>query len=1062
MRHEFDRNTVCGGKCGLALWLLLLLGIGCGGQEALPSGQRGAALSEGSPGLSPGAATVRSVVVSPANPKLALGMTLQFRATANLTDGSSQDVTTLSAWSVKDTRGSAVASIDSDGLLTAESLGQARVAARYNLTTGATLVEVAPAVLTGMTITPATASIARGTTLAFAATGELSDGTTEDMTSRVTWSVTDVMGSGVASIDAGGKVLGSAAGVASVRAELSGIAATARLTVTSALPTSLALRPTDVTVSKGLKQRFTALAGFSDGTTQDVSTLATWDAVDVVGFAVASIDRSGLATGDRVGKARVICNYRGLVATTMLEVKAAIPLSLTLSPALSKVAKGRVAHVQAILQYSDGTTVDVSDLATWQVNDRMGSAVGALSGTRRGDVIAQNVGTAEVRADHGGLTARGDLLVDPAALDTLVVLPEDAGVAIGATQTFAAIGTYSDGSQRDLSSLVSWTSTDLGSTLGVASVSSSGVATGKLRGLAEIGAQYVSLRARAVLAVGLPAGDCAPLAWCWRNPTPHGDTHTGVYAADANNIWTVSEHGLITHYDGSRFRVQAALPGTRLTAISGSDRTHVTAVGDDDVVMRWDGSSWQRDSGSGRGAAGLWESSTGRLWVGGAENRIRSWNGSAWSTHTPPTAAATSFRAVHGTSENNVWAVGDNRSVAQWDGTTWRDRSIASASELLGVYSLDASTVFAVGSDGYVWQWNGTGWSWPILSSGGLRAIAGADSRSILAVGPSELLWYDGSAWKSVAGTIDDSLQAVHARDARSFYAAGARGSFYTWNGSSSTRRSLNLFDPRAAVNAVWGSDRRNVWAVGGAGRILKWDGSIVTTQTSGTAVNLFAVWGSDASHVWAAGQNGTIRYFDGTRWTPQATGTLQYLNGLCGSSASDVWAVGTNGIILHWNGTAWSSVTSPTWAELTGIWCYSASNVWAVGEDGAVIRWDGSSWQAVPSGTPDRFNAVFGLNSTDIWAVGALGLVRHYDGIRWSTIPTGGRPLDLLAVWAADPTRVYMAGEGGRLLQWDGTRIVDRSRDTTSTVTLRALHGFDLRNVWAGGDDGTLLQYAP
>lgn len=1064
---------------GLQVWGLCLAVFfigGCGQGDDVPPGQPGFAamtrgLAQRSSALpaggehqtssSPSTATVRSIVVAPSTPKAARGLTQQFRATAVLTDGSSQDVTTLAAWSIKDTRGSDVARIDSDGLAMADSLGQARVAARYNLTTGATLLEVTPAALTKLLISPSSASIAKGTTVTFAASGEYSDGSTADVTTSVSWSVLDVMGSGVAAIDSHGTALGVATGVASVRADLAGITASAQLTVSSAVPSTLSIRPTDATVARGLRQRFTALAGFSDGTTQDVSGLVTWQALDVMGSGVASIDRTGLALGEIVGKARIVAGFRGLYAFANLEVKAAIATSLELSPPLNRVAKGRTAQYRAIVEYSDGSTLDVSSLATWRASDRMGSAVAVAGSGRRGDFLGQNVGTAEIRVDYAALTTTGELIVQPAVMDALAITPDDARLSIGGSQTFVALGTYSDGSVRDVSTLVSWTSTDLGSTLGVATVSASGVANGKLRGLAEIGAQYVSLRARAVLAVGLPAGDCAPLAFCFRSPSPHADTHTGVWAADANNVWTISEHGLVTHFDGSRFRQVAAVPGKRLSGIFGRDRSHVTVLGEDDLILRWDGSSWSRESGSGKDASGLWESSAGRLWVGAPQGRVRKFDGSTWSTTPVGTPTPSRLRAVHGSSESNIWAVGDNHAVAQWDGTSWWDRSIASATDLVGVWGLSASSLWTVSSDGFVWQWSGSSWTWPIATSRGLRAIAGADSRSILAVGPSELLWFDGSTWKSVAGTLDETLNAVHALDARSFYAAGARGSVYTWNGSSYTRKSENLVE-HGSLNALWGSDSQHLWAVGGAGKIVAWDGSTLAAQSSGTSVNLFAIWGSDDRHVWASGQNGTVRFFDGTRWSPQSTGTLQYLNGLCGNSASDVWAVGSNGTILHYNGTAWSAVASPTWAELFGIWCYSATNVWAVGEDGAIVHWDGSSWQAVPSGTPERLLAVYGLNSTDIWVAGGLGLLRHYDGIKWSTIPTSGGIGDLLAVWGADASRVWIAGEGGRLLFWDGTRVIDKTLQTSSTNTLRALRGFDLRNFWAAGDDGTLLQYAP
>ncbi len=1080
MRYGFLRNSAVCGQVWLALGLLGLVASGCGGLDEAAQDQRvgavpaGQTAGPGQParstrttesGLVPEAAAVRQVLVSPAAPKLARGLTLQFRATAILTDGSSLDVTSLAAWSVRDTRGSDVASIDSSGLASADNVGQARVAARYSLTTGAALLEVTPAVPTGLLVTPPAATLAKGTTIALTASAQYSDGTLQDVTGTVSWSVRDVMGSGVASIDAMGRVQALAAGLADARAELAGLNQSARLTVTSAVPTGLAIRPADPVISKGLTQRFLLQASFSDGTVQDVSASATWRADDLMGFAVARIDSSGLAVGDRVGKARIVGNFRGLAASTTLEVKAAIPISLALSPMVARVAKGRVARYQAILSYSDGSTGDVSDLATWQVSDRMGTGVGVLASARRGDVLGQAVGTAEVQADYTTLSARAQLLVEPAVLDSLTLLPEDASVAIGGTQTFVAQGTYSDGSKRDVSALVSWSSTDLGPTLGVATVSASGLATGKLRGVAQINAQYIGLRARAVLAVGLPAGDCAPLAWCWRNPSPHGDTQTGVWAADASNIWTISEHGLVTHYNGSRFLVQAALPGQRLTGIAGRDASHVTVVAEDDTLLRFDGTSWRRDSGSGPGASGLWQSAADRLWVGAPDGRIRVWSGSGWSAQSPPAAAGTRFLAVHGTAESNIWAVGDNHSVVQWDGTSWRDRRIAAASELVGVFGLDASRLWTVSRDGYVWQWNGSSWTWPIATSRGLRAIAGADARSLLAVGPGELLWFDGSSWSSVAGSLSDRLNAVYALDPRSFFAVGEGGSFYTWNGSSYAKKSLSLFEPRGSVNAIWSSDSRQVFAVGSAGKIVKWNGSVLTTQTSSTLVNLFAVWGSDENHVWASGQNGTIRFFDGTRWTAQSSGTLQYLYGLCGSASNDVWAVGSNGTLLHFDGAAWSAASSPTFAELNAIWCHSKNNVWAVGDDGALIRWDGSSWQAIPSGTAERLTAIYGLSATDIWVVGALGLIRHYDGSKWSTIPSGspgGPPLDLLAVWAADPSRVYMAGEGGRLLEWDGTRIVDRSRDTSNTQTLRALRGTDLRNFWVGGDEGTLLQYAP
>ena len=95
------------------------------------------------------AAAIRSVTVTPSAPKVAKGLTQQFTATATFSDGTTQDVTTLSAWSIKDTTGTGVAGINSRGLATAKSIGKARITARYLTASTTANLEVTAAALIG-------------------------------------------------------------------------------------------------------------------------------------------------------------------------------------------------------------------------------------------------------------------------------------------------------------------------------------------------------------------------------------------------------------------------------------------------------------------------------------------------------------------------------------------------------------------------------------------------------------------------------------------------------------------------------------------------------------------------------------------------------------------------------------------------------------------------------------------------------------------------------------------------------------------------------------------------
>ena len=184
--------------------------------------------------------------------------------------------------------------------------------------TGSTL--TAP-ILVSIAVTPANASLAKGLTQQFTATGTYSNGSTQNLSASATWSSTST---GVASIAAGGVATGVAAGSATIKATSGGISGSTALTVTAATLKSIAITPANASIAKGSTQQFTATGTYSDSSTQNLTTSAAWSSSSA---SVATIAAGGLATGVAAGSTTIQATSGGIGGSTGLTVTAATLVS---------------------------------------------------------------------------------------------------------------------------------------------------------------------------------------------------------------------------------------------------------------------------------------------------------------------------------------------------------------------------------------------------------------------------------------------------------------------------------------------------------------------------------------------------------------------------------------------------------------------------------------------------------------------------------------------------------------------------------------------------------------
>lgn len=417
----------------------------------------------GSSTLNVSAATLTSIVVTPATPSIEIGNTQQLKAIGQYSDGTSVDLTADATWNSATTT---VATVSSGGAATAVAAGSSQVTATFQGISGNTTVTVvAAAALVSIAVTPATPpTLYVHQSLQFKATGTYSDGTSKDLTTTATWtsSATAVATVGAAT----GLAAAVGSGSATITATVNAIHGQAALTVSAATVSSVSVTPTTPTLYAGQTQQFKAVAIYSDGTAIDFTNSATWTSATP---AVATVSNAGLASALTNGSSNITAEIGGVSGDTELAVNNVALATIAVTPAAPSISKGLTQQMVATGTYADGTSLDLTMTAAWTSGT---TTVATVSAT--GLVSTVGTGTSAIQAGFGGVNGNTTVTVTAAVLESIAVTPAGSlPIANGQTQQFKATGSYSDGTEQDLTNTVTWTS----ATPAAVTVSSTGLAT---------------------------------------------------------------------------------------------------------------------------------------------------------------------------------------------------------------------------------------------------------------------------------------------------------------------------------------------------------------------------------------------------------------------------------------------------------------------------------------------------------------------------------------------------------------------------------------------------------
>jgi len=368
-------------------------------------------------------ATLESLVISPLNSSIAAGQNKQYMATGIYSDGSSENLTALVSWTSSD---NAVALPGADmtassGLISALSAGTVQIGAAMAGVTAEATLSVTTATLSSVSVTPLTSSMAVGLTRQFSATGIYSDGSTVDISDTVVWASADSQTAILNANGSAGSGLATslAAGVVQISATLDNMSAAATLTITNAGLTGISVMPQNPTLVTGLTRQFSAIGSYSDGSTADLTTLASWtsDNVAVAAMSASQAASSGMATGLAAGTAQIQASYAAVQASTTLTVTAGTLLSIAVSPANTTALVNDTEQFIATGSYSDGSMANISNIVVWTSADTAVAVLNAGGQFNSGLATAIAAGTTDIRATLGAVQGSAELSVNPALAD---------------------------------------------------------------------------------------------------------------------------------------------------------------------------------------------------------------------------------------------------------------------------------------------------------------------------------------------------------------------------------------------------------------------------------------------------------------------------------------------------------------------------------------------------------------------------------------------------------------------------------------------------------------------
>ncbi|ANW26515.1 hypothetical protein BA953_20380 [Vibrio coralliilyticus] len=496
-------------------------------------------------------AVLESISVTPAMSVVANGTQQVFQAWGTYSDGQVDELTSGVQWSVVEPL---IADVDnSTGLVTAKSEGSTYVRASVGQLLGSAAVVVSEATLTDVIVYFNDASLAVGQQSQVTAEAVFSDNSRQDVTRQVSWII--VGDQQALNINGLGELNTLAQADVSISAQFQSMTSNeVDLSIVEKQAQQLYIKQSDVTLPEGMSTELTPMLRYTDGSERELlNSEINWVFSPMN---IASMAGNTLVA-DNQGSTTLSFTHNSVSSNSISVTVTNETLErLVFTQNQVVLAEGTSEQIQVTGQYTNGSR-DVTDSVTWD------SDKPAVFTVINGLITAQSEGTAELTVSLSGKTAILPVAVtdeDLVSLEIRINSQVEASweLAKGMQQQLEAYGSFSDGSTKNVTSMVDWSSTDRA----LVNVTNSGVVSGL-----SVGTESVSVHMQGIDSLGLPItvkdAELTSIA-----VTPHGQqiangtslqlVATGTFTDQSTSVlttgvtWSVNtQHLAIADVDGS-------------------------------------------------------------------------------------------------------------------------------------------------------------------------------------------------------------------------------------------------------------------------------------------------------------------------------------------------------------------------------------------------------------------------------------------------------------------------------------------------------------------------------
>lgn len=236
------------------------------------------------------------------------------------------------------------------------------------------------------------------------------------------------------------------------------------------------ISPESLTISPNSTQKLEVFGTYQDGSVINVTPGVRWSSSNA-GIVHVSNDKknAGLLTSYNPGSAIITAKFGQLIANLAVSVKEKelqfkappkqeiILTSIEISSPSTTPVLGGTIQLNAVGTFSDGTSHDITNLATWTSSNTNVASINNASqdpSSPSGLLKTVGVGLAVISVGLNGVFKQLNIEVKEPVVISLDITPESSTTYQGSTALLQAWANYSDGSFRNITSIVKWTASN--------------------------------------------------------------------------------------------------------------------------------------------------------------------------------------------------------------------------------------------------------------------------------------------------------------------------------------------------------------------------------------------------------------------------------------------------------------------------------------------------------------------------------------------------------------------------------------------------------------------------